>query len=95
MNEMSSIKPDLVEAANVGNRLALLLPEGFGLPGEGPWIVGLFGNELRLKPYIEADWAWGHGLAGSMDEDWARAIEEGRIGPDHPDNALDDEPVFE
>jgi hypothetical protein len=92
---MMPIRPDLGEAISVGNRQAILLPEGYALPDEGPWVLVRFGDGLRLVPYVEANWAWGNGLAGSMEDEWALAVEDGRTGPDHPDNALDDEPVFE
>ena len=95
MNDMSPIEPYLVEVTNVGNRQALLLPEGFSLPAAERWVVQHHLRGMRLVPYVEADWIWAEGLAGLMDEDWAQAIEAGRIGPDHPDNALDEEPVFD
>jgi hypothetical protein len=94
MNDMSPVRPDLADVAAVGNRQALIMPEGLTLAGDGQWVVLRVGEELRLVPYVEDDWRWANGLAGVMDNDWARAVEQGRIGADHPDNALDDEVVL-
>ncbi|WP_174278792.1 hypothetical protein [Sphingomonas bacterium] len=95
MNEMTPIRPDLAEASTIGNRQALLLPDDWPALAPGAWIIERRAGGLTLFPFVEDNWRWANDLAGSMDDDWARSVEEGRIGPDHPDNALDDEPVFD
>ena len=95
MNDLSPIVPNLAELVMVGNRQAVLLPEGVQLPDDGPWLVDVWQGRARLVRFVEEDWALAGGLAGIMDDEWAAAIEAGRIGPDHPDNALDDDPVFD
>lgn len=41
------------------------------------------GGKVILEASEEDAWAWTNRIAGSMDEDFARAVEEGRLGPEH------------
>jgi len=57
-----------------GRSQAVRLPKEFRLPGEEVRIRR-HGNAVILEPVAD-DWSWLDAIAGQLDEDFARAVEE-------------------
>ena len=69
-----------------GRSQAVRLPKEFRLPGEKVRIRR-HGNAVILEP-LAADWSWLDAVAGQLDDDFARAVEEKPQPQDRP--ALDE-----
>jgi antitoxin VapB len=72
-----------------GRSQAVRLPKAYRFEGKEVRI-SREGNRIVLEAE-ESDEAWAHRIAGSMDEDFARSVEEGRLGPEH----MPDGPSFD
>ncbi|HEV2334920.1 MAG TPA: type II toxin-antitoxin system VapB family antitoxin [Stellaceae bacterium] len=57
-----------------GRSQAVRLPKEFRLPGEEVRIRR-HGNAVILEPIVD-DWGWLDSIAGALDEDFTRAVEE-------------------
>ncbi len=64
-----------------GGSQALRLPKGFRLPGKEVRISRR-GSAVILEP-VATDWAWLDSVAGKLDGDFVKAVEEGALGDGH------------
>ena len=73
-----------------GRSQAVRLPKEYRFEGKEV-TIRREGDRVILEPNVESDKAWAERLSGSMDEDFARAVEDGHLGPEH----MPDGPSFE
>lgn len=86
---------DMAKIFWTGRSQAVRLPKEFRFEGTEVRI-SRDGEKVILEPVAEQldAKAWLENLAGTWDEDFIAAILD-RPGPDHPDNALDDDVRFD
>lgn len=65
-----------------GRSQAVRLPKEYRFEGNAV-SIRREGDKVILEGTSESDEDWASRLAGSFDEDFARAVEEGRLGPEH------------
>ena len=73
-----------------GRSQAVRLPKEYRFEGKEV-TIRREGDRVILEPNVESDKAWAERRSGSMDEDFARAVEDGHLGPEH----MPDGPSFE
>ena len=88
---------DMAKVFWSGRSQAVRLPKAFRFDGKEVRITRE-GSRVVLEPVetIEEDQtAWIFRMAGSFDEDFAKAVLDGRVGPDDPEVLLDDDVSFD
>ena len=83
---------DMAKLFWTGRSQAVRLPKEYRFEGKEVRIRRE-GDRIILEPAVDDGWAWVRSLGG-LDADAAAAALD-RPGPEHPDNALDDDPRFE
>ncbi|MBM3928364.1 MAG: AbrB/MazE/SpoVT family DNA-binding domain-containing protein [Sphingomonadales bacterium] len=92
MNDLSNT-PKTAKLFWSGRSQAVRLPKEFRFEGAEVTIRREGGRVILEAKDDEDDRAWAERLAGTFDEDFARAVEEGRLGAEHMPEGPG--PVFE